>query len=208
MAVHRKHGDGVSLLYDTDPDLCNAMLLKLHMMLNEHFDYRYRSIIDPYIEEEQRIVDAATTRSVEATLHGSASVIPLALENFVSHSGRLSKATEGGLSIVTAPIPWAYAAGLALAASRAVDDRNGPAHARVRVRTDATSVGIGVLNRDGKHFLDRCRVVPSEGKHELRLGIPRLKEAGDLIVQTWGEPESGTIDIHAVELVVFSEFPV
>jgi glycosyltransferase involved in cell wall biosynthesis len=207
MAVHRKHGDGVSRRYDTDPDLCNAMLLKLHIMLNEHFDYRYRSIIDPYIEEEQRIADAARARSAEPTLHSSASVIPLALEDFVPHSGQLSKATEGGLSIVTAPIPWAYAAGLALPASAAGDDRNGPAQARVRVRTDATAVGIGVLNRDGKHFLDRRRVVPSEGEHELRLGIPRLHEAGDLIVQTWGEPESGAIDIHAAELVVFSELP-
>jgi glycosyltransferase involved in cell wall biosynthesis len=207
MAIHRKHGDGASRLYDTDPDFCNAMLLKLHVRLNEHFDYRYRSILDPYIEEEQRIADAAAALSSESTLRSSASVIPLALEDFVSHSGRLSKATGGGLSIVTAPIPWAYAASLALPASAAGDDRNRPAHACVRVRTDATSVGIGVLNRDGAHFLDRRRLVPSEGEHELRLGIPRLREAGDLIVQTWGEAESGTIDIHGVELVVFSKLP-
>jgi glycosyltransferase involved in cell wall biosynthesis len=207
MAIHRKRGDGASCVYDTDPDLCNAMLLKLHVTLNEHFDYRYRSILDPYIEEEQRIADAATALSSESTLPSSASVIPLALEDFVPHSGRLSKATEGGLSIVTAPIPWAYAASLALPASAAGDDRNRPAHACVRVRTDANAVGIGVLNRDGEHFLDRRRLIPSEAEHELRLGIPRLHEVGDLVVQTWGEAESGTIDVHCVELVVFSKRP-
>jgi glycosyltransferase involved in cell wall biosynthesis len=206
MAIHRKRGDGASCVYDTDPDFCNAMLLKLHVTLNEHFDYRYRSILDPYIEEEQRIADAATALSSESMLRSSASVIPLGLEDFVSHSGRLSKEAEG-LSIVTAPIPWAYAASLALPASAAGDDLNRTAHACVRLRTDATSIGIGVLNRDGEHFLDRRRLVPSEGEHELRLGIPRLYEAGDLIVQTWGEAESGTIDIQGVELVVFSKPP-
>ena len=41
MAVHRKHSGGASRVYDTDPDFCNAMLLKLHLALDEHLEYRY-----------------------------------------------------------------------------------------------------------------------------------------------------------------------
>jgi hypothetical protein len=37
------------------------------------------------------------------------------------------------------------------------------------------------------------------------LGIPRLNEAGDLVVQTWGSAESGTVYVESIELVVFAE---
>jgi hypothetical protein len=37
------------------------------------------------------------------------------------------------------------------------------------------------------------------------LGIPRVRDAGDLVVQTWDRAESATVHIEKVELVVFAE---
>ena len=58
MAVHRKHGGGISRIYDEDPDHSNRMLLKLHVALNKELGFRFRDILGPYIEHESRLVAA------------------------------------------------------------------------------------------------------------------------------------------------------
>ena len=72
------------------------------------------------------------------------------------------------------------------------------------MRAEGSTVGIGVLNRAGDRFLDRQSLDPAQGELELRLRIPKLREAGDLVVQTWADPESGTVHLESIELVVFA----
>jgi glycosyltransferase involved in cell wall biosynthesis len=202
MAVHRKHAGGASRIYDTDPDFCNAMLLKLHLALNEHLEYQYASILGPYIEHERLLADAATSFSDPGEL-GPSTAVSLALEGFVPASGRLWREADGRLAIVTAPTQWAYAARLPLATDRGEKDGT-CAYACVRGHAERSIVGIGVLNRAGDRFLDRQTLDPTQGELELRLRIPRLQEAGDLVVQTWAGPESGTVHLESIALVVFA----
>jgi glycosyltransferase involved in cell wall biosynthesis len=200
MAVHRKHSGGASRFYDADPDFCNAMLLKLHVALNRHLGYRYASILDPYIERERLLADAATTMTGPFEL-GSTVVVPLALEGFVPAAGRLGWEADGSLAIVTAPASWAYGALLALPSAGEGAARDVGAYLCVRARVEGSAVGMGVLSRAGDGFLDRRSLDPVQGEVELRLRIPRLEEAGDLVVQTWADAAPGTVHIESIELV-------
>jgi hypothetical protein len=202
MAVHRKHSGGGSRVYDSDPDFCNAMLLKLHLALNEHFEYRYAAILDPYIERERLLADTAM-RSSDASELGSSTAVPVALGGFVPDWGRTEWEADGRLAITTAPTSWAYGARLSLPLEElaAAED---PAYVCVRGWAERSTVGIGVLNRAGDRFLDRRDLDPSQGDVELRLRVPSLQEAGDLIVQTWDVDVPGTVRIASIELVVFA----
>jgi glycosyltransferase involved in cell wall biosynthesis len=205
MAVHRKHPGGVSRIIDTDPDFCNAMLLKLHLALNREFDFRYASILDPYIEHERLLADAAKRFSDVDDLSTS-TIVPLELEGFVPDSGRLLQEADGRIAIVTAPRAWAYGARLTLSLQGGAEEAERHAYVCVRARVEGSTVGIGVLNRAGDRFLDRRSLDPSEGTIELRLRIPELQEAGDLVVQTWAAAEPGRVHVEAVELAVFAVF--
>jgi glycosyltransferase involved in cell wall biosynthesis len=205
MAAHRKYERGTSRLYDTDPDFCSAMLLKLLVTLNEHFDYRFRSILERYIENEQRVVAAAAARSLASNTDRSETLIRISLDEFVPHTGHLVPGTNGRSAIVTHSTAWAFGATLRLPTSEVGVDDDHPAYACVRARAEGATVGIGVLHRSGEHFLDRCTLEPSEVESEVRLGIPTLKEAGDLVVQTWGHADSATVHIESIDLVVFAE---
>lgn len=58
MAAHRKHGQGASRMYEIDPDYCHEMLLKLHLYIDGHFEYKYHPVIRKYIEQElQELLD-------------------------------------------------------------------------------------------------------------------------------------------------------
>lgn len=204
MAVHRKHAGGASRIFDTDPDFTNAMLLKLHVALNRHFDYRFASILDPYIEHERLLADAAK-RFPDVDDLTTSTAVALALDEFVPDSGRLFQEAGGRVAIVTSPTPWAYGARLVLHGTYGAESAERRAYAIVRMRVEGSTVGIGVLNRAADQFLDRRSVDPSEGTIELRLRIPELQAAGDLVVQTWAAAEPGTVHVQAVELVVFGE---
>ena len=207
MAVHRKHIGGLSRVYDTDPVFCNAMLLKLHVALNEHLGFRFRSILDPYIEQEQQMADAAALASVSLD-HVGGLERRLTLDRFVLERGRLVRGAGGAVAIKTAPTPWALNARLALAAEAEDRRSDRPAYVRVTARVEGAPVGVGVLNRSGDHFLGRHCIEPAGGDREFRIGIPRLQDAGDLVVQTWAAAESGTLHVERIELVVLVEPPV
>jgi hypothetical protein len=85
------------------------------------------------------------------------------------------------------------------------DAKDRPAYTSIRARVQGATIGIGVLNRKRDHFLDRCSVEPSEVVSEIRVAIPRVKDASDLVVLTWDRAESATVHIESVDLVVFSE---
>ena len=204
MAVHRKHEGGTSQLYDTDPDFCDAKLLELLVTLNEHFNYRFRSILEPYIENEQRVAAAAAARSLPSSGERPATSIRVPLDEFVPHAGHLVAGDHGRFAIVTHPTVWAYGATLQLPTDEAGDDEDHSACACIRARADGAPVGIGVVHRSGEYFLDRCSLGPSEVESEIQLGIPRLKEAGDLVVQTWDRADSATVHIESIDLLVFA----
>ena len=195
----------MSRLYDTDPDFYNATFLQLLVVLNEHFNYRFRSILDPHIENLQAAVAAAAVRSLAWSPERTETPIRLSLDRFVPHTGHLVPGPDGWAVIVTPSTAWAYAATLRLPTVKVRGKKDRRGYACIRVRAEGAAIGIGVLHRNGDHFIDRCSLEPSEVESEIRLGIPRLKEASDLIVQTWARAESGTVHIESVELVMFAK---
>jgi glycosyltransferase involved in cell wall biosynthesis len=67
MAVHRKHAEGATRLYETNPDFCNDRLLTLHRAVDRHFDYRYHAILRPYIAAERKRQVRARARTRAAS---------------------------------------------------------------------------------------------------------------------------------------------
>jgi glycosyltransferase involved in cell wall biosynthesis len=205
MAAHRKHESGTSRLYDTNPDFYIAAFSELLARLNRHFHYRYRSILKPQIKTLQLGVAATALRSLAWSADHTEKPIRLSLDEFVQGAGQLGPRTNGRAAIVTAPMAWAYAATLRLPTDEVGDGKDRPAYARIWARVEGAPIGIGVLNRRRDDFIDRCSLEPSEVASEVRLGIPRVKDASDLVVLTWDRAESATVHIESVEFVVFAE---
>jgi glycosyltransferase involved in cell wall biosynthesis len=203
MAVHRKHGAGISRIYDEDPDLSNRMVLKLHMALNEELGFRFRHILGPYIEHESRLAAAAawfeTIRGTPPTC-----VVAVPLDEFATCNGS-SLTMEGGVTVVTRPMPWEYAASLAIPSTDAVSADRQAAFLRVRARTAEANAGVGVVDAAGKLFIDRRCLKPSVRSSDVMLRIPNLAGAAQLIVQSWGAPESATVYIEGIDLLVYSD---
>lgn len=51
MAVHRKHGQGASRLFDTDPEYCDENFLNLYLYLDRHFENKYHSFLAKRISD-------------------------------------------------------------------------------------------------------------------------------------------------------------
>lgn len=216
MAVHRKHDSGLSRLYDTNPDFYIAAFMDLLVTLNKHFDYRFRSILDPQIKNLQAAVAATALRALAWSPDRTETPIRVSVDEFVPHAGRLEPGPDARTAIVTHPTAWAYAATLPLPTKKVANGKDRPAYASIWARAEGATIGIGVLHRHGvlhrrvlhrhgDHFIDRCSLEPSEVATEVRLAIPRVKDAGDLVIQTWAGAESATVHVEKVDLVVFAE---
>jgi glycosyltransferase involved in cell wall biosynthesis len=201
MAVHRKHAAGRSRMYDEAPDLANRMLLKLHIAINEELGFRFRAILDPYIEHESQI---AAVADLFDTIRDSppSRVVTVALEELATSNGS-SLTLEHGTTVVTSPMPWAYAASVAIPSADALVPDRHAAVLRVRARTSNASAGVGVLDAAGEHFIDRTCLEPSEAPSDVLLRIPNLADAARFIVQSWAAPESATVHIARIDLLVY-----
>ena len=207
MAVHRKHSGGISRVYDEDPDLCNAMLLELHLALNEQFDFRYRHILDPYIERERELA-RRSLQSIAREYESAeiAEIVRIPLSELTTHQGTVEAKSAGGVLVTTAPEPWSYAASVSLPAEvlGAISD-GGCAYVRVRARVLAGEVGLGVLATDSNEFVDRRPLDTTQDEEDLLLRVPQLAGAAELIVQTWAAPIAASILVEDIDLVVVAE---
>jgi glycosyltransferase involved in cell wall biosynthesis len=202
MGLHRKHAGGRSRIYDEDPDLSNRMLLKLHVALNEELGFRFRNILDPYIQRESHL--AAVADLFDALRETPPSqVITLPLAEFASCNAT-SLAVGRGVRVVTNPVPWAYAASLSLSPGAASSREHQAALLRIRVRTSGADAGVGVVDAAGTAFIDRRSLEPSAESSEVLLRIPVLADAGQFIVQSWAAPRSATVEIETLDLLIYS----
>jgi hypothetical protein len=71
---------------------------------------------------------------------------------------------------------------------------------RVRMRVEGSSAGVGVTTRDGKDFIHRLEVRPSDNARNIYLRLPEPSRAGDLIVQSWNLPRESRVTIESVEV--------
>jgi hypothetical protein len=102
--------------------------------------------------------------------------------------------------IETSPVPWAYAAVMAVRPRREI-----PADAqrslRVRVRVEAAPVGIGLLNADQSAFVQSRRLLPAIEPQTVWLAIDDPATAGPLVVHTWDTPEPARARIDEISVV-------
>jgi hypothetical protein len=59
---------------------------------------------------------------------------------------------------------------------------------------------VGVTTADGKDFVVRTGVRPSEAAQQVFLRIPEPRNAGSLVIQTWNLPVAAHVRVQSVEL--------
>ena len=157
-----------------------------------------RPLVCPPDDWSGVVADAASGAS---DLAGTTSA-PLDLARFQQHAGTITATPDGGVRIVTPPVVWGYAATMPLPARQPVDGSLPSAAVRIRAEVTDGTAGIGVLTWDGKAFVDRRVVTPSEKVVEIFLRMPQQSDAGGLVVQTWNHAASATVRIESAALVV------
>ena len=158
-----------------------------------------RPLVFPPADDWDRVeADAAgpPDRAVKTTS------VELDLADLRPNSGTIASTADGEVQIVTPPLAWGYAATLPLPSRRRGDGDAASGAVRIRAELKGGPVGFGVLTTDGKSFVDRRLVTPSAKVVEVFLNVPQLSLAGDLVVQTWDRPTSGTVGLKSVTLIV------
>jgi hypothetical protein len=119
------------------------------------------------------------------------------------YAGRQER-TAGGVAIETPPEVWAYAATMNLPFLRWRSLlpwwRRDIAFVRLRLSVRGASIGVGVTTADGKDFVVRTEVRPSEAAQQVLLRIPEPRNAGSLVIQTWNLPVAAHVCVQSVEL--------
>jgi glycosyltransferase involved in cell wall biosynthesis len=141
-------------------------------------------------------------RGVGAARLSSTPAIELNLADFAANAGMIAAIENGGVEVATVATPWAYAAVLPLPGSALADERWRRGYVRIRVEVKGGPVGFGVLNQDKTQFLDRRAVIASKGAVDLFLMVPKLSDAGDVVIQTWDRAMSGTARIESIRLIL------
>jgi SAM-dependent methyltransferase len=72
---------------------------------------------------------------------------------------------------------------------------------RVRLEVEHGSVGVGLLDANGRDFTVRYAIAPTNRPTELHLPVADIAQPHALVVTTWAAPVVARVHIHDVELV-------
>ena len=108
---------------------------------------------------------------------------------------------DGGVTVRTEVRPWTYAASLPIPAEALTRWSGCSAIVKISVQVTASPVGLGVL-RSGmeRYSLARKEALPSANVDVVELNIPKLSDAGDILVQAWEGGKEGLSTISSVSL--------
>jgi hypothetical protein len=98
--------------------------------------------------------------------------------------------------IVTPPQPWAYGLQIPLT----VQDLQGPLWIRIRIKVSSGPVGVGILNHEGSEFLSRIPV-SAGGETAVMLGVPKIQQIGDLVIQSWEQGYAADVTIGEITVL-------
>ena len=120
---------------------------------------------------------------------------------FANHAPVALDGVEELPAIVTTPVePWSFAVVWQWRPEVAVPD-GATAALRVRLQVEHGSVGIGLLDANGRDFTVRYAVSPTERSTELHLPVADPADPRPLVITTWAAPVAARVQIHDVELV-------
>jgi hypothetical protein len=102
-------------------------------------------------------------------------------------------------SIVTAPVPWAYASTFSW---RPVSEPppGVPSWVRCRMQVTSGTVGISLLARDESAFVE-SQVVSSPAAVNVALKVTDVSQRGRLVIHTWDAPEAARVCLEELSLV-------
>jgi hypothetical protein len=103
-------------------------------------------------------------------------------------------------TITTPTEPWSFASSWRWRPAGAVPD-GVAASLRVRLEIEHGSVGVGLLDSNGRDFTVRYAVSPSRRPIDVHLPVADLAHPHPLVVTTWAAPVPARVRIHDVELV-------
>jgi hypothetical protein len=166
-----------------------------------------------------RFEEEARARAIVDGAQGeNATPVPPAETEFAHRCG-LSLATisalNGGAVVHEAdctriefdPRAWAYSAGISL---ESLAEIAGPARVEIRMQVDGGRIGILVLKRGSSEetLTEEKSVKSSPGSVTLKLDIPAMANAGDLVFRGWPSREACRARILAVDVLSDSAEPV
>jgi hypothetical protein len=175
-------------------------------------EHEYHRFFDPFPERRKEMLDALgpdlfslSARWAFLSLSGRAGpwyFPPVPSGSSFSHSVdvAIEQVDRMPLVVQTEPTPWAYARTLVWRPVLPVpSDRR--MVMRIRVRVAGSTVGVGVLDRTGRQFVDRKAVAPSGDESvDVLLNLADPGAAGVLVVQSWAAAAAGRASIDAVSL--------
>ena len=102
-------------------------------------------------------------------------------------------------AIATKPRAWDYASTIAWRPESALPAGVQP-WMRVQLQVEGGPVGVSLLSRDEKVFVESKIVAPGKSTSVL-LAVGDPSEAGRLVIHTWGEPVAARVTLEDVSLV-------
>lgn len=105
---------------------------------------------------------------------------------------------QNNLTLRTKPTPWHYAAELRFCRP---GKHQGELLMRVEIHVKTGRIGVGLLNREGPHYLFRAQLRAMEATQVVNIPIDDISKAGLLILQTWDEPAYAEVELLRVRLL-------
>jgi hypothetical protein len=100
--------------------------------------------------------------------------------------------------LITPAHPWWYST--IMAVSKEVKNKNGPGYIKLRIRADRGVLGVGILSKDRKRWIDRRYVHAPSAVQEIFLRVPHFADVDTVEVvngESWqsatGLLEAGTV---------------
>jgi hypothetical protein len=111
---------------------------------------------------------------------------------------------SSGVTVLTNVEPFSWAGRLPLPVEQV--GRHPGAHAVVRVRLSVSRgrITVGIVNKDRTDFIARQMVPAGTGDVDLGLGIPRLGEAGPLVITNWDVRGRSQVRVESVSLATYA----
>src|SRR5262245_5821725 len=106
----------------------------------------------------------------------------------------LSRMPDGDVIVRTEPVPWTFAAIMAVRPSERDRVKGCRGFITIRVSVQGGPIGLGVLDLDRQRFLVRQPVSQTSAPVEVRMQVPRLGEVGYVVVQAWEMPNAAVVE--------------
>jgi hypothetical protein len=114
------------------------------------------------------------------------------------------KAGSPGVTVETNSELWSWAGRLPMPKERLRRYADSHAVVRVRLRVSRGRIGIGVVNRKGADFIARQMVPAGPMAVDVGLGIPRLDQAGALIISNWDPNGRSVVDVESISVAAYA----